>query len=98
MRFFVLLSLAASAAMAQSNPVTAEQARNIVPRADLADLTHAQRGVFLDVATEVLNYAACQDTLAKCLAGGQTDAHAVRVAEMVKQLSSEGHPAPPLGH
>ena len=96
MRFFVLLSLAASAAMAQSNPVTAEQARNIVPRADLADLTHAQRGVFLDVATEVFNYAGCQDTLAKCLAAGQTDPHAVRMAALVKQLASEGHPATPI--
>jgi len=96
MRFFVLLSLAASAAMAQSNPVTAEQARNIVPRADLADLTDAQRGVFVDVATEVFNYAGCQDTLAKCLAAGQKDLHAVRMAALVKQLASEGHPATPI--
>jgi protein-disulfide isomerase len=96
MRFFVLLSLAASAAMAQqsqSNPLTAEQARNIVPRADLADLTDAQRGVFVNVATEVFNYAGCQDTLAKCLAAGQKDPHAVRMAALVKQLASEGHPA-----
>jgi protein-disulfide isomerase len=96
MRFFVLLSLAASTAMAQSNPVTAEQARNIVPRADLADLTDAQRGVFVDVATEVFNYAGCQDTLAKCLAAGQKDPHAVRMAALVKQLASEGHPATPI--
>ena len=96
MRFFVLLSLAASAAMAQQsqpNPVSAEQARNIVPRADLADLTDAQRGVFVAVATDVFNYAGCQDTLAKCLAAGQNDPHAVRMAALVKQLVSEGHPA-----
>jgi len=63
----LFLSLAAGAALAQqapSNPVTAEQARSIVPRADLSDLTDAQRGVFLYVATEVFNYAGCQDTLA----------------------------------
>jgi protein-disulfide isomerase len=96
MRLAVFLSLAVSAALAQqapSNPVTAEQARNIVPRADLADLNDAQRGVFVDVATEVFNYAGCQDTLAKCLASGQNDPHAVRMAALVKQLASEGFPA-----
>jgi len=96
MRFFVLLSLAASAAVAQqsqSKPLSSEQARSIVPRAELADLTDAQRGVFVDVATEVFNYAGCQDTLAKCLGAGQTDAHALRMAALVRQLASEGFPA-----
>jgi protein-disulfide isomerase len=99
MRIALFLSLAAGAALAQqatSNPVTAEQARRIVPRADLTDLTDAQRGVFLDVATEVFNYAGCQDTLAKCLAAGQKDPHALRMAALVKQFCSEGHPASPI--
>lgn len=99
MRLTVLLCLAASAALAQqaqSNPVTADQARNIVPRADLTGLTDAQRGVFVDVATEVFNYAGCQDTLAKCLGAAQTDPHAVRMAALVKQLASEGFPATPI--
>jgi protein-disulfide isomerase len=99
MRLTVLLCLAASAALAQqaqSNPVTADQARNIVPRADLTGLTDAQRGVFVDVATEVFNYAGCQDTLAKCLAAAQTDPHAVRMAALVKQFASEGFPATPI--
>jgi protein-disulfide isomerase len=97
MRIAAFLSLAATAALAQqarSNSVTAEQARSIVPRADLSGLTDAQRGVFLEVATDVFNYAGCQDTLAKCLAADQKDPHAVRMAALVKQLSTEGAPAP----
>ncbi len=92
MRIALAFCLAAvpAFAQAQSNPVTAEQARNIVPRADLSDLTDAQRGVFIDVATDVFNYAGCQDTLAKCLAASQTDPHAVRMAGLVKQLTTEG--------
>ncbi|HZR07599.1 MAG TPA: DsbA family protein [Myxococcales bacterium] len=99
MRLIALLSLVASAALAQaapSNPVSAEQARNIVPRADLTGLTDAQRGVFVDVATEVFNYAGCQDTLAKCLAAAQTDPHALRMAALVKQFASEGFAAPQI--
>src|SRR5438309_2503857 len=95
----LFLSLAAGAALAQqapSNPCTAEHVRGIVPRADLSDLTYAQRCVFLDVATEVFNYAGCQDTLAKCLGAGQKDVHAPRMAALVKQFCSEGHPASPI--
>jgi protein-disulfide isomerase len=97
MRIAAFLCLVATASLAQqasSNPVTADQARNIVPRADLSGLTDAQRGVFLAVATEVFNYAGCQDTLAKCLAAGQKDPHALRMAALVKQLASEGASAP----
>jgi protein-disulfide isomerase len=96
MRLAAILFLAASAALAQqaqSNPLTAEQARNIVPRVDLSDLTDAQRGVFVAVATDVFNYAGCEETLARCLAGAQTDPHATRMAALVKQLVSEGSPA-----
>ncbi|MGE5048692.1 MAG: DsbA family protein [Deltaproteobacteria bacterium] len=91
-----LLALPALAQQAQSTPVTPDRARAIVPRADLSDLTDAQRGVFLDVATEVFNYAGCQDTLAKCLAAGEKDAHALRMAALVKRLASEGFPAQPI--
>jgi protein-disulfide isomerase len=99
MRIALVLSLLALPALAQqarSNPVAPEQARSIVPRADLGDLTDAQRGVFLDVATEVFNYAGCQDTLAKCLAAGEKDPHALRMAALVKRLASEGFPAAPI--
>jgi protein-disulfide isomerase len=96
MRLAFGLFLAASAALAQqpqSNPVSAEQARKIVPRAELDDLTDAQRGVFIAVATEVFNYAGCEETLARCLASAEKDRHAMRMAVLVKQLASEGHPA-----
>jgi len=99
MRLSILVALAASAALAQqapSNPVTAEQARNIVPRADLSELTDGQRGVFIDVATEVFNYAGCQDTLARCLGATQKDPHVLRMAALVKQLASEGPTAPQI--
>src|SRR5207248_10429180 len=73
-----------------------EQPRTIVPGANLADLTDAQRGVFLAVATEVYNYAGCTATLAKCLAKGEKDEHAPRMAELVKHLVAEGAPAAPI--
>src|SRR5947209_18797471 len=92
MRAALILSLLALPALAQQKTITAAQARQIVPRADLADLTDAQRGVFVDVATEVFNYAGCQDTLAKCLAAEQKDTHALRMAGLVKQMSREGAP------
>jgi protein-disulfide isomerase len=93
MRIAALLLCVAAPVVAQSKPLSADQARAIVPRADLSDLNDGQRGVFVDVATEVFNYAGCQDTLAKCLAEGQKDAHAVRMAALVKQFCSEGLPA-----
>jgi len=93
---FTLAAAPALAQQAQSNPVTAEQARSIVPRIDLSDLTSEQRGVFVGVATEVFNYAGCQDTLAKCLAAGNKDPHALRMAALVKQLASEGFTASPI--
>jgi protein-disulfide isomerase len=73
--------------------VTAEQAKQIVPRADLSDLSDEQRAVFLEVATDVFDYAGCQETLAKCLAAGVSDPHALRMAELVKQVVREGFPA-----
>ena len=71
-------------------PVSADQAKQIVPRADLSSLTDLQRETFLEVATDVFDYAGCQDTLAKCLAAGVKDPHALRMAELVKQFAREG--------
>jgi protein-disulfide isomerase len=89
--------LAASAAGAEeARGLTLEQAQQIVPRANLADLTDAQRAVFLSVATDVYNYAGCTETLAKCLARGEKDEHALRMAELVKHLAAEGAPATPI--
>src|SRR5207245_10568111 len=62
----------------------------------VGELTVAQRGVCLAVATEVFNSAGCQDALAECLGAGQNDAHALRMAALVKQFCSEGHPASPI--
>src|SRR5690349_960373 len=94
MRIAVIVVAVALPALAQQGSVSAEQARNIVPRADLSDLTDAQRGVFLNVATEVFNYAGCQDTLARCLAAEQKDPHALRMAALVKHMVAEGAQAP----
>jgi protein-disulfide isomerase len=96
MRIAALLCFAATASLAQQagvSPLSAEQAKAIVPRADLSGLTDAQRGVFVEVATDVFNYAGCQDTLAKCLAADQKDPHAPRMGALVKQLAGEGLPA-----
>ncbi len=70
--------------------VSAEQAKQLVPRADLSSLTDAQRGVFMEVADEVFGYAGCQEKLSRCLAAGVKDEHAPREAALVKQLASEG--------
>ena len=59
-----------------------DQARRILPRADLSGLTDEQRAQFLEVAGDVFDYAGCRDTLAKCLAAAQTDPHAVRMAAL----------------
>jgi protein-disulfide isomerase len=74
--------------------VSAEQAKQLVPRADLSSLTDAQRGVFIDVANDVFGYAGCQEKLARCLAADLKDEHALREAALVKQLVLEGS-APP---
>ena len=82
------------AALLGLTPVTAEQAKQAFPAIDLSALTDQQRGTFIDVAADVYNYAGCQDTLAACLGAGQRDPHALRMAALVKQLTSEGFPAP----
>jgi len=84
-----------SAARAQSSApagrgLSEEQARRIVPRADLSGLTDEQRSQFLEVAGDVFDYAGCRDTLAKCLAADVQDVHALRMAGLVKALILEG--------
>ena len=83
MRLFILALLLAAQASAQQ----------AVPRADLSGLTDPQRAVFLSVATDVLDYAGCADTLARCLAADQKDPHALRMAALIKQFVVEGFPA-----
>jgi protein-disulfide isomerase len=104
---FALLALAcsvsASAGAAQAAPqapsasatrgLSEEQARRILPRADLSSLTDEQRAQFLEVAGDVFDYAGCRDTLAKCLGPSVQDVHALRMAELVKALLLEGSPS-----
>ena len=80
------------AALLALTPVTAEQAKRAFPAVDLSDLTDQQRGVFIDVAASVFNYAGCQDTLAICLNPATKDPHALRMAILVKALVHEGAP------
>jgi protein-disulfide isomerase len=67
-----------------------ERARQILPRADLHDLTDAQRAQFLEVAGDTFGYAGCSDTLARCLGAGVSDKHAPRMAGLVKALLLQG--------
>ena len=50
-----------------------DQARRILPRAELSDLNDEQRAEFLEVAGDVFDYAGCRDTLAKCLGASVQD-------------------------
>ena len=87
---------AAAALPAQASPSTRElseeDARRILPRADLSGLSGEQRAQFLEVAGDVFDYAGCKDTLAKCLAADVKDVHALRMADVVKALVLQGFP------
>jgi protein-disulfide isomerase len=67
-----------------------ERARQILPRADLHDLTDAQRAQFLEVAGDTFGYAGCTDTLARCLGAGVSAKHAPRMAGLIKALLLQG--------
>ena len=87
---------------AQASPsrreLSEEDARRILPRADLSGLTGEARAQFLDIAGDVFDYAGCKDTLAKCLAADVKDAHTAGAtlelgAGTLNQLAYE-----PAGH
>ena len=88
---------AAPAALAQATPsareLSEEDARRILPRADLSGLNGEQRARFLEIAGDVFDYAGCKDTLAKCLAADVKDVHALRMADLVRALLLEGVPS-----
>src|SRR3954465_9258208 len=92
MRVYLIALCAAFAASAQQ-PLSAEQAKALVPRVDLSNLTDQQRAEFVAVASDVMDYAGCAGTLAACLAADQKDPHALRMATLIKQFISEGFPA-----
>jgi protein-disulfide isomerase len=79
-----------SASASATRGLTEDEARRILPRADLSGLNDEQRAQFLEVAGDVFDYAGCRDTLAKCLAANVQDVHALRMAELVKALILEG--------
>src|SRR5438874_1179050 len=82
---------------AQASPsvreLSEEDARRILPRADLSGLNGEQRAQFLEIAGDVFDYAGCKDTLAKCLAADVKDVHALRMADLVRALLLEGVPS-----
>ncbi len=95
------LAAACAAAGSQAQPgpsggpgLSEEQARRILPRADLSGLTDEQRAQFLEVAGDVFDYAGCKDTLARCLGADVQDVHALRMAELIKALLLEGATPP----
>jgi protein-disulfide isomerase len=73
-----------------SRGLSEEEARRILPRADLSGLNDEQRAQFLEVAGDVFDYAGCKDTLAKCLGASVQDVHALRMGELIKALLLEG--------
>jgi protein-disulfide isomerase len=82
--------------LAQASPerreLSEDDARRIIPRADLSGLTGEQRAQFLDIAGDVFDYAGCKDTLAKCLAADVKDVHAPRMVELIKAFLLQGVP------
>lgn len=96
LRTLLLCALALSAgaqtafAADSAQELTEERARQILPRADLSGLTGAQRAQFLEIAGDTFDYAGCNDTLARCLAGSVKDMHALRMTALVKVMLLEG--------
>src|SRR3989442_3976197 len=80
----------AQPAASGSRGLSEEQARRILPRADLSGLNDEQRAQFLEVAGDVFDYAGCKDTLATCLGANVQDVHALRMAKLIKALLLEG--------
>jgi protein-disulfide isomerase len=101
-RLTLAAALSVSLAAASTRPARAvpqggrelseDDARRILPRADLSGLSGEQRASFLEVAGDVFDYAGCRDTLARCLSADEKDVHAVRMSGLVKALLVEGYP------
>jgi protein-disulfide isomerase len=88
----LLSARAQSASASATRGLSEDDARRILPRADLSGLTDDQRAQFLEIAGDVFDYAGCRDTLAKCLGPSTQDVHALRMAELVKALLLDGNP------
>jgi protein-disulfide isomerase len=90
----LLLLFAALLAAAPDRPsgeLSNDRAREILPRAELSQLSDAQRAQFLEIAGDTFDYAGCNDTLAQCLRAGVKDHHALRMTELIKYMLLEGY-------
>ncbi|MFN2547113.1 MAG: DsbA family protein [Myxococcales bacterium] len=94
MPFLALLASCALLAAAPASPsgeLSEERAKQILPRADLSQLTGQQRAQFLEIASDTFDYAGCNDTLAQCLRANVQDRHALRMTELIKGMLVEGY-------
>src|SRR3954453_7156444 len=85
-----MLPLFLAVLLAQGS-LSEERARQILPRADLSQLTDAQRAQFLEIAGDTFDYAGCNDTLAQCLRANVNDKHALRMTQLIKVMLVEGY-------
>jgi protein-disulfide isomerase len=84
-------ALLAAAPASPSGELSEERARAILPRADLSQLSDAQRAQFLEIAGDTFDYAGCNETLAQCLRANVNDKHALRMTELIKGMLLEGY-------
>ncbi len=69
-------------------------ARALMPRADLRDLSPEQLATFREVASDTFDYAGCNSTLAACLRADVKDKHAPRMARLAALLIKDGLSGP----
>ena len=91
MLLLVFATLLAAAPASPSGELPDDRAKQILPRADLSQLSDQQRAQFLEVAGDTFDYAGCNDTLAQCLRAGVKDKHALRMTELIKGMLVEGY-------
>ena len=89
--FLIFFALIAAAPASPSGELSEERARQILPRAELSQLTGAQRAQFLEIAGDTFDYAGCNETLAQCLRANEKDKHALRMTELIKGMLVEGY-------
>ncbi len=92
---FVLSGAAFRAGAAEPNggvrPLSMDEAKKLMPRANLAGLSDEQRGILFDVAGDTFDYAGCNSTLAACLRADVKDKHAPRMAQLAAQMIQIGY-------
>jgi protein-disulfide isomerase len=76
---------------AGSHALTLEQAHQLLPRADLGNLSPEQLSTLHEVAGDTFDYAGCNSTLAACLKADVKDKHAPRMAQLAAMLIRDGY-------